>query len=271
MSLFQPLLGKRVVVTRAPEQAQELITRLAEAGAEVLLLPTLAFRPPEDPAPLDQAIRNLNQFDWILFTSRNAVRFFCDRCRALGLDLPSGYTTRPQVAAVGPTTADAAQQRGIRVARVASRFLGVGLAEELRREVAGATILLPRSDRAREELPVALRALGAVVTEVVAYQTGTPAGTDRRLLDRILVGAVDVITFTSPTAFEHFLELSGGDRLRRLSDSVVLAAIGPVTAAAIRDAGFPVAIEAETSTAEGLVAALIAYFSGSWSTGAKAP
>ncbi len=271
MSASQPLLGKRVVVTRAPEQAQELITRLAEAGAEVLLLPTLAFHPPKDPAPLDQAIRDLNQFDWILFTSRNAVRFFCERCRALGLEPPSGYTTRPQIAAVGPATAEAAQQQGIRVARVASRFLGAALAEELRSEVAGAKILLPRSDRAREELPVALRALGAVVTEVVAYQTGAPAAADRRVLDRILVGEVDVVTFTSPTAFEHFLELAGGDRLRRLSSSVVLAAIGPVTAAAIRDAGFPVAIEAEASTAEGLVAALMAYFAGGKSTGAKAP
>ncbi len=271
MSEGKPLAGKRVVVTRALEQAQEMLAQLGQSGAEVLLLPTLAFRAPQNTAPLDEAIGKCDGFDWILFTSRNAVRFFCARCRALGLEPPSGYTTRPQIAAVGPATAEAARQEGMRVARVAARFLAQGLVEELRSEVAGAKILLPRSDKAGEELPVALRSLGAVVTEVVAYETGAPAAPDRKLLDRILVGDVDVVTFASPSAFDNFLEMAGPDRVRKQAGSFALAAIGPVTAAAIRDAGFPVAIEADEATADGLVAALAAYFTQGKSTGAKAP
>jgi uroporphyrinogen-III synthase len=271
MTAEKPLAGKRVVITRAAEQAQELAARLEQHGAEVLLLPTLSFQAAQNSAQLDEAIRGLSRFDWILFTSRNAVRFFCERCRALGLDPPSGYTARPQIAAVGPATAEAARQQGIRVARVASRFLGQGLVEDLRSDLAGAKILLPRSNRAREELPVALRSLGALVTEVVAYETGVPAAPDRKLLDRILVGEVDAVTFTSPSAFEHFLEMAGAEQLRKVAGSLALAAIGPVTAAAIREAGFAVDIEAEESTADGLTAALVAYFTQGKSAGAKAP
>jgi len=266
-----PLAGKRIVVTRAREQAGDLVRRLEEFGAEVLLLPTLTFSDPEDTAALDHAIRSLPTFDWVLFTSQNAVRFFCKRCRTLGWDGHSPGALKPLVAAVGPATAEAARKEGLRVDRVASRYLGRVVAAELSGELAGKKVLLPRSDRARPDLPGALRAAGAEVTDVVAYRTASPESPDPALAERIRRGEVSVVTFTSPSAFHHFLEAMGSEALEKMTARVQFAAIGPITARAIREAGFSVAIEAAESTATGLVTAIVSYFVQHSSSGAAVP
>jgi uroporphyrinogen-III synthase len=251
------LAGRRIAVTRAPEQASELARLLAENGAEVLLCPLVAFERAEEMGPLDAALGRLGEFDWLLFTSQNAVRFFEERRRELGIAIEWG---RPRVAAVGPATAKAARELGYDVEFTAEEPTGRGLAAGLGEQVAGRSVLLPRSDRARAELPELLRAAGARVTDVVAYRT-VPPGTDgAAAMDRIRAGQVDAVALASPSAFERLGEQLGMAALAELTHRVALAAIGPVTAAAIRQAGLPVAIVPKKASAESFVEALAAHF-----------
>jgi uroporphyrinogen-III synthase len=259
MTIGQPLAGLRIVVTRAIEQARDLKKRLEEMGATVLLFPAVSFSEPTDTTALDVAIRSLDEFDWILFTSANAARFLASRCRKLGVE--KSYEGLGCCAAVGPATASVAAAEGFAVDYVAKEFVGAALARELSAEVAGKKILLPRSERARPDLPDALRAAGAKVTEVVAYHTGGVGAVDRALAAAIREADVDVVSFFSPSAVENLRSELGGDTLARLATKAAFAAIGPVTAAALRHAGLRVAIEASQATAESMASAIAGYFS----------
>jgi uroporphyrinogen III methyltransferase/synthase len=253
-----PLAGRRIVVTRSPQQSAELARQLEALGAEVLLLPMVQFTDPpaEQAETLDEAIRALAEFDWLLFTSANAVRFFLARCRSLDA-WPSDLL---RIAVVGPATRDALEEEGLRAAIAPHEFRAAALAEEIAVEVVGRSILMPRSDQAGDELPRLLRAAGAIVTDVVAYSNAQPADLAGPAFDALVHGDADAITFFSPSAFRHFAGLFGNESLRRLSARVALAAVGPVTAEAIRQAGLPVAVEAAQATTGALVAALERHF-----------
>jgi uroporphyrinogen-III synthase len=263
MTLYSqaPLAGRRIVITRAPAQAQELTARLTSLGAQVLAWPLLAFAPPEDTAALDNALRSLEQFDWIFFTSRNAVGFLAGRAEQLDVALQPILTRgRPRLAAVGPATAEAIQEQGWPVAYTAHGSGASALVSELAPQLPGCRILLPRSHRATGEIIEALRAAGACPVAVVAYRTveaepgaPPPAG--------VLDGQCDMVTFFSPSAFTAFLERIGPERLHTLGHRVHLAAIGPTTARAIRQAGFPVAVEAENPSVRDLCEQIVHFFS----------
>jgi uroporphyrinogen-III synthase len=259
MIAARPLEGKRVVVTRAAEQARDLTMRLESMGAIVLLFPAVSFSEPTDTAELDRAIRALAEFDWVLFTSANAARFFAGRCRTLGADPSRGGHYR--CAAVGPATAASVAGEGFSVDHVAKEFVGAALARDLSASLSGKKVLLPRSERARRDLPDALRTAGAEVTEVVAYHTGGVGAIDPDVMRAIRDARVDVITFFSPSAIENVRDQLGEELLGRLGARAALAAVGPVTAAGLRQAGLPVAIEAPLATAESLAAAIADYFS----------
>ena len=254
----QRLAGLRIVVTRAAAQSKELRERLEELGAEVILLPLVRFLEPEDTADLDHAIRSLEKFDWLIFTSANAVTFFLRRCCALGV-WPSGGAAK--IAVVGSATRLVLEKEALTASLVPPEFSGVGLAAELGAAVAGRNVLLPRSDRAREELPSLLRNAGASVTEVIAYRTAGPDSRDLAGLEAVRGGQADAVTFFSPSAFHEFQKLVGSDAVRKWNSRVALAAVGPVTAEAIRGAGLPVAIEADEASVASLVAALERHFS----------
>jgi uroporphyrinogen-III synthase len=268
MSAGRPLEGKRVVVTRSVEQARDLTARLENMGATVLLFPAVSFSEPTDTAELDRAIRSLASFDWILFTSANAARFFAGRCRKLGVE-PS-QEGNYLCAAVGPATASAVAAEGFSVDHVAQEYLGAALAHELSASLAGKKILLPRSERARPDLPDALKAVGAEVTEVVAYHTGGVGVIDPGVMRAIRDAQVDVISFFSPSAIENMRADLGEEVLSRLGARAALAVVGPVTAAALRSAGLPVAIEAPLATAESMAAAIANYFLRSADSKARA-
>jgi len=268
MSMPGPLEGKRIVVTRAVEQSRELLARLESMGAIVLLFPAVSFSEPSDTVELDRAIRSLAEFDWILFTSANAVRFFAGRCRKLGVE--PNQEGNYLCAAVGPATASAVAAEGFSVDHVAQEFLGSALARELSASLAGKKILLPRSERARPDLPNALKSVGAEVTEVVAYHTGGVGVIDPGVMRAIREAQVDVISFFSPSAIENMRADLGEEVLSRLGARAALAAVGPVTAAALRSAGLPVAIEAPLATAESMAAAIANYFSPSADSKARA-
>lgn len=242
--------------------------RLEELGAEAVLLPLVRFVEPESTADLDQAIRSLDTFDWLIFTSANAVTFFLGRCRALecwpdatGAAHKATKNT-PKIAVVGSATELALKKEGLQASLVPREFSGAGLAAELRGAVAKKNVLLPRSDRATEELPSLLRKAGAKVAEVIAYRTVGPGSFDHALIASIRAGQADAVTFFSPSAFREFQNLLGAEALASWDPRVVFAAVGSVTAEAIRAANLPVAVEAEEATTASLIEGLENYFAG---------
>jgi len=268
MNVSNPLAGKRIVLTRAVEQTRELKARLEKMGAVVLLFPAVNFSEPTDTTELDQSIKSLNEFDWIVFTSANAVRFFAGRCRKLGVEPSNDGNFR--CAAVGPATASAVAAEGFPVDHVAQEFIGSALASELSTMLNGRKVLLPRSERARPDLPAALKAVGAVVTEIVAYQTGRVGTIDPAVMQAIREAEVDVISFFSPSAIENMRAELGEEVLSRLGAKAKMAAVGPTTAAALRDAGLSVAIQAPRATAESMAVAIATYFSTNAESKARA-
>jgi uroporphyrinogen-III synthase len=253
------LAGRCVVITRAPEQSAELIARLQEMGAHAIALPMVQFVAADDPPELDQAICNLGQFHWLIFTSGNSVRFFARRCRALGR-----WPLAPTVAcaAVGQATSEALEKEGVRAAFVPRDASAAGLAAEAGEKFAGRRVLLPRSSLASNDLPDALRKIGATVTTAVTYSTLPDGSAGADALRALVQKGADAILFFSPSAWRVFAGLAGSERLREIASKMGFAAIGPTTAAAIRQTGVPVAVEAPQATTDSLVAALAKYFAG---------
>jgi len=255
------LSGKRIVITRAAVQSEALARELSARGAIPVVLPLVSFADPEDFAPLDAAITEIQRFDWIIFTSAQAVRAVVKRGEELKRSLiQSGSKLR--IASVGPVTAEAVRQARLRVDYVAETHTGAALAEELGNRLQGAKVFLPRSDRANQGLPPALKRHGARVTEVIAYRTLRPTDVDQRNLGRISEVAADAVLFFSPSAVQHFAELFGGQQLRALQDKLAVMAVGPVTANALRGAGVRRIVLAKETTAGSVVEALEEYFAG---------
>jgi len=255
-----PLAGKRIIVTRAPEQAQELIGALEELGAAVTLLPMIAFAPPENWQKLDEQLRRLDWFDAIVFLSKNAVRYVLDRCAELGIKCEMLAASNRLIGAVGPATARELEEKGIRVNYVAQKGTAEALAQELGPSFAGRRVLLPRSDRGDERAPGALREAGADVTEVIAYRTTVPAGADVGVLAAILRAEVDAAVFASPSAFKNFRTIVGETETQNLSSRIAFVAIGPSTARAIREAHSLVAVQADDASTAGLARAIVDHY-----------
>lgn len=251
------LAGRRILVTRRPEQSALLVARLSALGASVAELPTIEVRPPEDTGPLDRALGALHRHDWIVFTSPNAVRAVAERQTAL--DLPRG-ARGAALASVGAATTEALGELfpGAEVAlQPASDFRAEALAEVfLARGVRGQRFLLPVSDQARDLLARALRDAGATVETVVAYRTVAPPDLAGQFKGILLKG-LDLATFASPSAVQNLAE-AAGPALHGLPSAV----IGPVTAEAARRAGLDVRIVANPSTVAGLVEAIARHFGG---------
>jgi len=256
-----PLDGRRIVITRSAAQSVMLAKELSARGAIPVVLPLVSFADPEDFAPFDRAIAEIQQFDWIVLTSAQAVRAVVKRGEELGRSLiRSGSKLR--IASVGPVTAEAARQAGLPVEYVAETHTGAALAEELGDRLQGARVFLPRSDRANPDLPAALKRSGAQVTEVIAYRTLKPTDVDQRNLRQMAEGAADAVLFFSPSAVQHFADLFGGEQLRALQDKLAITAVGPVTANVLRQAGVGRTVLAGDTTAAAVVNALEKHFAG---------
>jgi uroporphyrinogen III methyltransferase / synthase len=255
------LVGKRIVVTRAAAQSEAIARELTVRGAIPVVLPLVSFAEPEDFAPLDAAIVEIQRFDWMILTSAQALRSFVKRCENLRRNLVRSEN-KLRIGCVGPASAEAARQAGLRAEYVAETHTGAALAEELGNRLQGAKVLLPRSDRANPDLPAALRRHGAQITEVIAYRTLRPSATDERNLRQIADGAVDAVLFFSPSAVQHFAELFGSEQLRALQDKLAITAVGPVTANALRGAGVSRAVVAADTTAAAVIEGLEKHFAG---------
>jgi uroporphyrinogen III methyltransferase / synthase len=253
------LAGKRIVITRAAAQSEALAQELSSRGALSVVLPLVSFAEPEDFSPLDRAITELHQFDWLILTSAQTVRVFVKRAGHLRKPLV-GTDSQLRVACVGPVTAEAARSCKLPVEFVAVTHNGVGLANELGGKLQGAKVLLPRSDRANPDLFAALKRYGAQVTEVIAYRTVRPTESDRDSLKRIVAGETDAILFFSPSAVQHFSELVGAEKLREIQDRLAITAVGPVTAKTLREAGVERIVDASDTTAAAVIDALKKHF-----------
>jgi uroporphyrinogen III methyltransferase/synthase len=249
-----PLFGMRVLVTRAEEQAPELAAALRAAGARPEVLPMIRIEPPGDGGPADAALERLASYDALVFASANAVRAFAARAQARGRAL-SRFAGR--VFCVGPRTAEAAGAAGLRVEALPPRRDAEGLAAAIAAAgwPAGRRFLLPRAEAAREVLPERLRAAGARVECVAVYRTAAAAVDGPALCKRLAAGEIGALTFASPSTVRRFVELLDEPARRALAGCLV-AAIGPVTAEALRRRGIePDAVPAGAGAAE-LVAAL---------------
>ncbi len=254
-----PLFGKRVLVTRTPEQAGEMLAALRGAGAEPVLEPMIRISPPEDWTDADAALDSLDAFDVLLVTSANAIRCLASRAAERGVAL-AGF--RGRVVCVGPKSAEATLAQGLPVHTIpAERFDADGLLDAIERHLppAGLRFLLPRAESAREALPDGLRAAGARVDCTTVYRTEAPELDAAALRGRLRQGSLDVLTFTSPSTARHFAALLDPEALEAAGRCLVVA-IGPVTVEALIDLGLTPDLVPERAGAFELVAALAEHF-----------
>lgn len=255
----RPLFGRKILVTRAADQAGEFSAMLAERGATALECPTIHLVEPEDWSFLDATIRGVAGYNWLVFTSGNSVRNFFKRLEACELDARALGTCR--VCAVGPKTAKAVQAFGIRPDLVPSDYKAEGVVEELGKlAIAGKRILFPRADRARDIIPHALERMGAHVDSPVAYRNILPEKLLPEALFALEKRSVDCITFTSSSTVQNLAEMLGRDLLVDMLKGVAVASIGPVTSRTCREIGLKVDIEPPCSTLPELVAAIERHF-----------
>jgi uroporphyrinogen-III synthase len=254
-----PLAGKRVIITRAVAQSSELFERLKERGAIPISLPLVSFSGPQDYAPLDAALRRWQEFDWVLFTSANAVQSVVARCAASGMSLDQTGQL-PRIAAIGPATKQEATKSGLSVNHVAKTHLGAALAQELASQLRDKSVFLPRSDRANPDLPAALAQLGAKLTEVVAYRTLPPNDVDRERVTQLIGHGADVAVFFSPSAVHNLADLIGKQAMTELQDKIAIAAVGPVTSAALLEYGVDRMVVAANTTIAAVIVALESHF-----------
>lgn len=244
-----PLAGKHVLVTRAGEQAKSMTARLENLGATVVWVPTIAIVP-VDSAPLDAAIARFDCYDWMVFTSANAVSVFVDRLSAASVTLNAFDGVR--VCAIGSATAHRLRESGIAVDLIPQQFIAESIVVELvALGMAGKRILLPQADIARKTIANGLRKAGATVDVVVAYRTQVPDGVDSDTIRRTLAD-IDIAIFASPSAVRNLMTLAGG-----VVPEMQIVCIGPVTASAARALGLTVAAVADEFSADGLIDAVL--------------
>lgn len=251
----QPLHGKRVLVTRPPQQAGPFSEKLRALGAEPVEFPTIGIAPAEDTGPLDQAIAEIASYDWVIFTSKNAVAPFWERLTAAGKDARALAGTR--IGAIGPQTAAGLETIGLLADFVPDTYVAEAVVEQIG-DVAGQRILLPRSHIARPALVDGLAAKGAIVSEVTAYRTvaGDPSDAAwRRLHDN----GIDIATFTASSTVRNFIDMLDRDDAGALLHHALVACIGPITAATAREHGIRVDIVAEEHTIDGLIDAIVRW------------
>jgi uroporphyrinogen III methyltransferase/synthase len=252
----RPLFGRRVVVTRSRAQAGELSRDLERLGAEVHEFPTIEITPPEDFEPLDAAIRDLDSFGLIVFTSVNGVEAFLKRLQFHGLDLRA-VPRDAKVAAIGPATAERIEGAGLRVEVIPEEYRAEALIEALgAHPLAGERILIPRAKVAREVLPEKLREAGAEVVVPPAYESVPSSGGKEEVSLRLRSGEIDCVTFTASSTVENFVGAFGAEEAARFLEWSRVACIGPITAGTARKHGLRVDAQAKEYTIPGLIEAV---------------
>jgi len=286
----RPLRKVRILVGRARHQASALSAELRKRGAQVLEIPFIEIRQPRSYQPLDSALKNLATYDWLILTSVNGVEAMGARMDKLKLsdkikmqDASGKFREGPEftrtdirtkssaalaagvhrlrIAAIGPATKKAIEQRGGKVDVVPKEYVAESVVRSLRRRVKGKRVLLVRAKVARDVIPRELRRAGARVDVVEAYETVVPQSSRARLRAALKNPRQrpHVVTFTSSSTVRNFVMLLGGSRVHPSLDGILAASIGPVTSSTLRELGLGVHIEAKEFTIPGLIDAIIAH------------
>ena len=253
----KPLLGKRILMTRAREQSAESTLLFEKLGAEVVVFPTIEIVPPLRWNALDQAVGQLRTYDWVIFTSANGVHFFWQRLKKRKRRLPLSL----KVCAIGPATAKALKGKGVPVHYVPREYIAEAILQGFEKvDLRGKQILLARARIARDVLPKGLRKMGAKVDVVEAYRTVKPKAGGRKLRHLLAEEKIDVITFTSSSTVNHFVDLLKEENIKTALKGISIACIGPVTARTAKARGLKVAIQPREYTIPGLTRAIVEYF-----------
>ena len=253
MSRDLPLAGKRVLVTRSRQQAGQLSRELATLGAEAIEIPAIEVLPPEDFHALDEALRNLRRYDWLIVTSANAVRAI--EARRAELKVAAKELDHLKVAAVGASTARAVEKTGLRVSVIPEEYVAESLAEALVHT--NGHYLIARAAAARDVIPNALRVRGAEVDVVDAYRTVVPRSSVKRIAEIFAGERPDAATFTSSSSVTNFFHLLREAGFERQPEGLRAVSIGPVTSATLRGFEWEPAAEADPHDVAGLVAATV--------------
>ena len=250
----RPLTNRRILVTRGASQAPKLSDGLRELGAIPIEVPVLEMVPPESYAPLDNALKRLEQFDWLILTSTNTLQEVSLRCQRFGVNAAS--VEHLNVAAVGRATAEAARHFGFRVNVVPDAQVAESLVASLQNQIAGKRVLLARATIARDVIPDALRAAGAIVDVVDAYQNVIPEAAPQQLRHAYARG-LDAATFTSSSSVTHLAHAAKAAALAFPLKDVRAISIGPITTQTLRALGWPPAAEADPHDIPGLIQAVV--------------
>jgi uroporphyrinogen-III synthase len=250
----KPLSGLTILVTRSVEQSESLSGRLRELGATTIELPTIEVVPAQSNDALDQALRRLGEYDWVIFTSVQGVRFVLKRMA--DLKIPTLTLKETMLAAIGPATASELQRTVKKPECIPNEYLSEKIADGLG-DVKRKRILLPRADIASKQLPDLLRRREALVEEVVAYRTVIPTDLTPERIDSVLTRGVDLVTFTSPSTVHNLAQVMGDGKMGQFLSKVKVACIGPVTVEATKEFGISANIVAEIHTVDGLVEAIV--------------
>jgi len=257
----KPLHDVRVLVGRAHHQAGSLSRELRKLGADVLEIPFIEIRKPRSFQPLDTALQNLRNYDWLILTSVNGVEAMWDRLAKLRLNKKS--VRHLKIAAIGPATKSSIEDRGSKVHVVPKEYVAESVVKSLRKQVKGKRVLLVRAKVARDVIPRELRKAGAQVDVFEAYETVVPKSSHTRLRAALRSAKTrpDVITFTSSSTVKNFVTLLGRQRPAKQRPSnlegITFASIGPVTSATLRELHLEVDVEAEQYTIPGLIKAIV--------------
>ncbi len=251
---LKPLAGMRIIITRPKQQSQALSQGLGKLGAKTIELPTIEIVPVENTGPLDRALRSLEDYDWLIFTSVHGVRFFFERLTALKISLESLKGLK--VAAIGPATAAAIERAGKKPDYVPEEYLSERIALGLG-HLRGRRILLPRADIASKRLPNLLREHGALVDEIVAYRTVVPRDLTPERVKSIFAEGIDLITFTSASTVRNLAQVLSDGELVVFLRNVTVACIGPVTVEVAKELGVGVDVVAKNHTIDALIEAIV--------------
>jgi len=257
----RPLFGKKIVITRARAQASALVSMLTNLGAQCIEIPTIQIAPPKDNGPLKKAIEHIDDYDWLVLTSVNGVKFFFDTLFEMGKDVR--ILGHLKFACIGPVTKERLKAFGIisdilpetyRAESVIEAFSSIDIKDK--------NILLPRAKKARTILPEELTKMGAKIDEVAAYETRLDDTGKETLISLLEKNEIDAVTFTSSSTVSNFMSQIASENKKELLKNIITASIGPITSDTARSLGIEPDLEAKEYTIQGLVDSLLTYYEG---------
>jgi uroporphyrinogen III methyltransferase / synthase len=255
----RPLKGKRILITRPAAQAKDFFEAVKAQGAKPISFPTIRITPPRGWAKVDKAIENLSGYDTLIFTSVNGVKFFFQRLKEKGKNI--GFLKKLKMVAIGPKTAAAIERRHLRVDIVPQKFQAESVVEALEKKgITGKRFLLPRAEKARDVLPKEITRRGGHIDVVTVYRTVKGEGNIQEVKELFQKKLIHVITFTSSSTVQNFIELLAEKKISKMIKGAVVASIGPITAETAASFGIRTDIMPKNYTIPGLVKAISEYF-----------